>query len=342
MALLTYKKAGVDIEAGYQVIKTAKALAKKTYIPGVIGEIGSFAGFFRPNWRKYQDAVLVASTDGVGTKLKIAITAGQHKTVGLDLVAMNVDDLLAVGAKPLFLLDYFACHKLNPAQAADILAGIADGCRQAGCALLGGETAELSDMYHPDEYDLAATAVGIVERSKIIDGKKIKPGCRLIGIASSGLHSNGYTLTRKIVQAARVNIMDDQPGFTGPFWKTLLEPTRIYAKTVWPVLAKFKVYGAAHITGGGLPENVSRVLPEDCRAVIKKGSWPILPVFKWLQAKGQIKDEEMLNTFNLGLGFVLVVAKEDEQKVLSGLKEQGEKAYSIGEVVSGPSGVKIV
>lgn len=342
MGTLSYKKTGVDIEAGYQVIKSAKALAKKTHIPGVIGEIGSFAGLFRPDWKKYKDPVLVASTDGVGTKLKLAIQADKHKTIGLDLVAMNVDDLLAVGAKPLFLLDYFACHKLNPAQAADILAGIAEGCRQAGCALLGGETAELSDMYYPGDYDLAATAVGLVERSKIVDGKKIKPGCRLVGIASSGIHSNGYTLVRGIVKASRTDILASQPGFAGPFWKTLLEPTRIYARTVWPVMDKYKVHGAAHITGGGLPENVSRALPKGCQAVFKKGSWPVLPVFKWLQAKGRIRDEEMLKTFNLGLGFVLIVAKEDAAKVIAALKEQGERAYDVGEIAAGPTGVKLV
>lgn len=339
---LTYKQAGVDIDAGDEATRRIAPLARKTLRPEVIGGIGGFAGFFRVP-EGFKEPVLVSSTDGVGSKLKVAFKADRHHTVGIDLVAMGVNDLLVYGAAPLYFLDYIGISRLDPARVEAIVAGVVEGCHQAGSALIGGETAELPDLYAPGEYDLAGFAVGVVERAAIIDGRAIAVGDRILGLASSGLHSNGYSLARRIVfDVLRLEPGDPLPGVGRAVADELLEPTRIYARAVHGVLKAATVRAMAHITGGGLPGNLPRVLPEDCRAVIRRGSWPVPPVFATLQRAGRIADEEMYRTFNMGLGYVLVVPPTDVDQAMRALAHADERVFEVGEIVRGARAVELI
>ena len=330
---LTYKDSGVDITAGDDLVQKIKPLAKKTLRDGVINGIGGFGALFEIS-KKYQEPVLVSGTDGVGTKLKLAFALNKHDTVGQDLVAMSVNDILVQGAESLFFLDYFACGKLNVNVAADVVAGIAKGCELAGCALIGGETAEMPDMYPDGEYDLAGFAVGVVEKSKIINGKNIKNGDVILGLASSGVHSNGYSLVRKIVEISGVDLKSAEK-FDGEktLAQAILEPTKIYVKPVLAAInADVKIKGIAHITGGGLSENIPRVLPENVIAELQYKNWVRPKIFDWLKQNGNIADAEMARTFNCGIGLILVVAAEEVAKLTQILQDHGEKVFQIGEI----------
>ena len=332
---MTYKDAGVDIEAGNRFVDMIKPLVKSTTRPEVLTDIGGFGGLFSLNKDKYKSPVLVSSTDGVGTKLKLAFQLDRHNTVGIDLVAMCVNDLIVQGAEPLFFLDYLATGKLAPEKAAEVVAGIAEGCRQAGCALIGGETAELPGFYSDGEYDLAGFTVGVVDRDAIIDGSSIQVGEVVIGIASNGLHSNGYSLARRIAHERIDGDLDAMlPELNETLGEALLRPTRIYVKTILNLLRDFTIQGLAHITGGGLIENVPRVLPRHCKAVIRKDSWPKLPIFELLREAGNLEEHELFRTFNYGIGMVLVVRKDDADDILSRLHGLNEKAYIIGEIAA--------
>ncbi len=326
---LTYRDAGVDIDAGDALVEAIKPFAKRTLRPEVLAGIGGFGALFEVS-KKYREPVLVSGTDGVGTKLKLAFRLGVHDTVGIDLVAMSVNDILVQGAEPLFFLDYFACGKLDVAVATDVVRGIARGCELAGCALIGGETAEMPGMYAEGEYDLAGFAVGVVEKSAIVDGRDIVPGDVLLGLASSGAHSNGYSLVRGILERAKPDLGAEFHGRT--LGQALLEPTRIYVKSLLALLREMKVKGMAHITGGGLVENVPRVLPGGVQAVIEQKSWPQPPIFRWLQQEGGVADAEMHRVFNCGIGMVVVVAAEHAEAAAGFLTERGETVYHIGAV----------
>jgi len=328
-APLSYRAAGVDIVAGDALVEAIKPLARRTMRPEVLAGIGGFGALFEIS-KKYREPVLVSGTDGVGTKLKLAFRLDRHDTVGIDLVAMSVNDILVQGAEPLFFLDYFACGKLDVARATDVIKGIARGCEQAGCALIGGETAEMPGMYPEGEYDLAGFAVGVVEKSAIIDGRAIRPGDAVIGLASSGAHSNGYSLARKILDRANVDLAADFHG--RPFADVLFEPTRIYVKPLLALMRAMPVKGLAHITGGGLVENVPRVLPDEVAALLDACAWPRPPLFDWLQKEGRVADDEMHRVFNCGIGMVLVVAPEHADAALSQLRGAGEAAYRIGSI----------
>jgi len=331
----TYKEAGVDIEAGNSFVQKIKPLVKATFRPEVMTEIGGFGGLFSLNAAKYKNPVLVSGTDGVGTKLKLAFLADKHDTVGIDLVAMCVNDIIVQGAEPLFFLDYLATGHLNPDKAAQIVAGIAEGCKQAGCALIGGETAEMPGFYSDGEYDMAGFTVGVVEKDQIIDGSSITVGNKLIGIASSGLHSNGYSLARRIIfDRMGLGIHDQLPGLDTTVAETLLTPTRIYVRAVLNLLKDFRINGIAHITGGGLIDNVPRILPKLCKASFKLTSWLRPPVFELLEQHGNVEQCEMYRTFNMGVGMVLAVAEEDVEDILARLQSLGETAWLIGEVQS--------
>ena len=333
---LTYAEAGVDIDAGNRAVTLIKQAVKSTHRPGVISDIGGFGGLFGLDTTKYQQPVLVSGTDGVGTKLRVAQLTDRHDTIGIDAVAMCVNDILVQGAEPLFFLDYLAVGRLVPEQVADIVSGVAEGCRQAGCALLGGETAEMPGFYKEDEYDIAGFAVGVADKAKLLDGSNIKAGDVLIGLPSSGLHSNGYSLARKAffeVAGYDVNTHLTELGRT--VGEELLTPTRIYVKAVLPLLEQFDIVGMAHITGGGITENVPRVLPKGLAATVNLGSWPVPPVFTMLQQIGNIELAEMLRTFNMGIGLVLVVPADQQQAVLAKLQAQGETAYVLGAVTPG-------
>ncbi len=333
-----YKDSGVDIEAGYEVVRRIKKLARSTYIPGVASDIGFFGGCFAID-RKH---LLVSGADGVGTKLKLAFMMNKHDTVGIDLVAMNVDDVVACGARPLFFLDYIGCHKVELEIMEPILSGIAKGCRQAGCALIGGETAELSDLYVKGEYDLAGFAVGMVEKSKLIDGTKVRPGDKIIGLMSSGLHSNGYTLARKVFFTdAKLSVGDRLKGIDQSLGETLLTPTRIYTKSILQLVKKVKVKGIAHITGGGLPENVARLLPKGTKAMIDRFTWKPQGIFGLLQLYGRIGKDEMFKAFNMGIGMVVAVPDIEVRKAMRILEDLGEKPYLIGEIDKGKQQVEI-
>lgn len=329
----TYKEAGVDIEAGNSFVRKIKPLVKSTFRPEVMTDIGGFGGLFSLNTSKYKNPVLVSGTDGVGTKLKLAFLADRHDTVGIDLVAMCVNDIIVQGAEPLFFLDYLATGRLDPEKAAQVVSGIAEGCCQAGCALIGGETAEMPGFYADGEYDIAGFTVGVVEKDQIIDGTSIKENNLLIGIGSSGLHSNGYSLARRIIfDRMRCSISDPLPGLDATVAETLLTPTRIYVRSIMNLLKDFKINGIAHITGGGLLENVPRVLPRGCIARILRDSWEAPPIFKLLQEAGNVEQTEMYRTFNMGIGMVLVVQPEDVEDIISRLHGLGEKAWLIGEI----------
>jgi len=332
---LTYRDAGVDIDEGDRLVELIKPLARPTLRPEVLAGIGGFGGLFALDAKKYREPVLVSGTDGVGTKLKVAFMANRHGTVGQDLVAMCVNDVAVVGAEPLFFLDYFATGKLSAEQGAEVVKGIAEGCRLAGCALIGGETAELPGFYAPGEYDLAGFAVGCVERSRMVDGKAVVPGDAVVGIASSGLHSNGYSLARKALLERHP--LDARLGGLGDktLADALLEPTRIYAKDVLALLEKVAVKSFAHITGGGLPGNVPRNLPDGTRAVVDERRWPRPAIFDVVEREGQVPRDEMFRTFNMGLGLIAVVAPSDEAAVHGVLRARGLESWTVGGIEKG-------
>jgi phosphoribosylformylglycinamidine cyclo-ligase len=337
MDKLTYKKSGVDIAEGDRFVRMISPLVKKTFRPEVLTDIGSFGGLFALG--KYRNPVLVSGTDGVGTKLQIAFMTGQHTTVGIDLVAMCVNDIITSGAEPLFFLDYFATGRLQAAKAKDVIAGIVKGCRESGCALIGGETAEMPGFYKEDEYDLAGFAVGVVEKKEIIDGSRIRHGDALIGIASAGLHSNGYSLARKVFFSRarmKANVYSDELGMS--VGEELLKPTRIYARAIMALRNKVKISGMAHITGGGIPGNLPRIYGKELTAVIEKGSWPEPPVFGMIRTLGKVPDSDMKKTFNMGIGYVIVLSQEKASSAMTILKKLGYPAYLIGRIEQGGKG----
>ncbi|MCP5245351.1 MAG: phosphoribosylformylglycinamidine cyclo-ligase [Burkholderiales bacterium] len=328
-APLSYRDAGVDIDAGDRLVRNIKPFAKRTLRPEVLTGIGGFGALFEIS-KKYQNPVLVSGTDGVGTKLKLAFQLNKHDSIGIDLVAMSVNDILVFGAEPLFFLDYYACGKLNVDTATAVVSGIATGCEQAGCALIGGETAEMPDMYPAGEYDLAGFAVGVVEKDQIINGSTIQPGDAVIGLASNGAHSNGYSLIRKIINDNRIDLSQDFHG--KPISDAIMAPTRIYAKSLLTLIKRVSVKGLAHITGGGLVENLPRILPANTAAVLHKKAWEILPLFHWLQQLGNVDEAEMFRVFNCGIGMVAIVAADQTEAAIKCLQENGEIAYHMGEI----------
>jgi phosphoribosylformylglycinamidine cyclo-ligase len=343
---LSYRDAGVDIDAGDALVERIKPFAKRTMRPEVLTGIGGFGALVELP-KRYKEPVLVSGTDGVGTKLKLAFALNRHDTVGIDLVAMSVNDVLVQGAEPLFFLDYFACGRLDVAVAADVIKGIAAGCEQAGCALIGGETAEMPGMYPEGEYDLAGFCVGVVEKSRVIDGRAIAPGDAVLGLASSGAHSNGYSLIRRILERTgwegKGPIPSPKPDLAAdfhgrPLADALLAPTRIYVKPVLALLQEVPVKGLAHITGGGLVENIPRCLPDGVRAALDAGAWPLPPLFRWLQEQGGVADAEMHRVFNCGIGMVLVVAERDAARATERLRAAGETAHRIGVIERRPDG----
>uniref|UniRef100_B1XRT4 Phosphoribosylformylglycinamidine cyclo-ligase n=1 Tax=Polynucleobacter necessarius subsp. necessarius (strain STIR1) TaxID=452638 RepID=B1XRT4_POLNS len=334
---LSYRDAGVDIDAGDALVGRIKPLAKKTMREGVLAGIGGFIGGFGALFevpKRYKEPVLVSGTDGVGTKLRLAFEWNRHETIGQDLVAMSVNDILVQGAEPLFFLDYFACGKLTVDTAAIVVGGIAKGCELSGCALIGGETAEMPGMYPPGEYDLAGFAVGAVEKSKIITGATIVPGDVVVAIGSSGAHSNGYSLVRKIIECAGAKPTDDLGG--RPLGDVVMAPTEIYVKPLLTLISEINVKGMAHITGGGLVDNVPRVLPENIQAVLHRDSWQMPELFRWLQMKGGVADAEMVRVFNCGIGMVVIVSPDQADAAIKSLTAQGLKAWTVGEVVERP------
>jgi phosphoribosylformylglycinamidine cyclo-ligase len=332
---ISYRDAGVDIDAGDALVEAIKPFAKRTLRPEVLAGIGGF-GALAEIPKRYREPVLVSGTDGVGTKLKLAFRLGRHDTVGIDLVAMSVNDVLTQGAEPLFFLDYFACGKLDVAVATEVVRGIARGCELAGCALIGGETAEMPGMYAEGEYDLAGFAVGVVEKSAIVDGRDIVPGDVVLGLASSGAHSNGYSLVRRILERSAPDLRADFHG--RPLGEALLEPTRIYVKPVLALVREVRVKGLAHITGGGLVENLPRVLPEKTKAVILRSAWTRPPLFQWLQREGAVDEAEMLRVFNCGIGMALVVGEDDAGAAQRSLAASGETVFRIGRIGSRRAG----
>ncbi|MBF8258320.1 MAG: purM [Actinobacteria bacterium] len=336
---VTYAAAGVNIDEGERMVSLIRPMVRSTHRKEVLGDIGSFAGFFRLPSRRYRNPVLVSGTDGVGTKVKVASMAGKLDTVGIDLVAMCVNDILVHGAEPIFFLDYYATGKLSARDGARVVSGIAEGCRQAGCALLGGETAEMPSVYAPGEFDLAGFAVGLVERRSIIDGRAVLPGDILIGLCSSGLHSNGYSLARKVVfDLMKKKIHSRIPEWSATVADELLKPTRIYVRPVLSLLRKVRIRSMAHITGGGILGNVPRTLPDGVTAVIEKGTWPVPPVFGTLVREARLPEEEAYRTFNMGIGMVLAVRAADAARALRHLRRAGESAHPIGEVITGRKG----
>jgi phosphoribosylformylglycinamidine cyclo-ligase len=330
---ISYKEAGVDIDKADAFVDSIRPLVKATHRTGVIGEIGGFGGLFHLDVEKYRNPVLVSATDGVGTKIKIAVLMDRHHTIGIDLVAMCVNDIITCGANPLFFLDYLAMGQLSTETAIQIVEGITNGCRQARCSLIGGETAEMPGMYQPGDYDLAGFVVGVVEREHLVDGSDIAVGHCLIGLASSGLHANGYSLVRKVLlEQGNYSVFDDIPGLPEPLGEELLRPTRIYVETVLNLLRDFSLSGICHITGGGLSGNLPRILPRSCQAVISLASWPVPPIFKLLQDEGNIPQAEMLRTFNNGIGLVLAVEEGLVDDILLRLKGLHQEAWVIGAV----------
>ena len=337
---LSYSDAGVNIDEGDRLVDAIKPLAKSTRRPGADAALGGFGGAFDLKAAGFKDPVLISGTDGVGTKLRIAIDTDKLDTVGIDLVAMCVNDLVVAGAEPLFFLDYYATGALNIDIAADVVTGIGRGCELAGCALVGGETAEMPGMYEGEDYDLAGFCVGVVEKSKIIDGSNVGPGDLLLGLPSSGPHSNGYSLIRKILEVSNANLQQDMAGQT--LATALLAPTTIYVKSLLQLFAEVDVKALSHITGGGLLENLPRVLPDSCSANINTSSWAIPPVFQWLQEQGNVADAEMYRTFNCGVGMVICIAAADREQALSNLEASGQQAWVIGEITAGSNEVKLV
>ncbi len=339
--MTTYREAGVDVEAGYESVKLMKNHVKRTFRPEVMTELGGFGGLFSLDKSKYEQPVLVSGTDGVGTKLKVAFLTDKHDTVGIDCVAMCVNDIVCSGAEPLFFLDYIAVGKNYPEKVAQIVKGVADGCVMSGCSLIGGETAEMPGFYPVDEYDLAGFTVGIVDKNKIIDGKKIKAGDKLIGLPSSGIHSNGYSLVRKLINPTENNLKEYVEKLGCTLGEELLKPTKIYVKTILDLIDKFEIKGISHITGGGFIENIPRMIPEGLRVKIQKGTWPVLPIFDLLRDLGNMADKDIFNTFNMGIGMILAVDAQKAEEIITYLDSQGEKAYLIGSIAEGEAGVDI-
>jgi phosphoribosylformylglycinamidine cyclo-ligase len=339
---LTYADAGVSIEAGNALVRTIGPLARSTARPGATAELGGFGGFFDLKAAGYNDPLLVAANDGVGTKLKLAIDTGRHDGVGIDLVAMCANDLVVQGAEPLFFLDYYATGKLDREVAAAVVASIAEGCRRAGCALIGGETAEMPGMYAGGDYDLAGFCVGAVDRDKVLTGAGIRSGDLILGLGSSGVHSNGFSLVRRIIEQNRWKLDEHFPFEDGrSLGELLLEPTRIYVRALLPLVQQGRIRGLAHITGGGLLENIPRVLPDNCHAFIDPGRWTLPPIFSLLQEGGRIAPEEMARTFNCGIGMAVIVAADEADAVASGLEGAGETVFQIGRIDTGPRGCTV-
>ncbi len=338
----SYKKAGVDVTAGYQSVELIKEAVRSTYNEGVVSDLGGFGGLYALNTKEMKEPILVSGTDGVGTKLKLAFLMDKHDTIGQDCVAMCVNDIVCCGAKPLFFLDYMALGKNVPEVVATIVKGVADGCKMAGCSLIGGETAEMPGFYKQGEYDLAGFSVGVVEKEKMIDSQNIEIGDQVIGIASSGVHSNGFSLVRKIFDIKEENINKQQEELGMSLGEALLTPTKIYVKAILELLENVKVKGISHITGGGFYENMPRMLREGVSLKIQKDSYPVLPIFKLIQKVGNIPERDMYNTFNMGIGMAVIVKKEEVQKAIEILEQQGEKAYVIGEVIEGQKDIEIV
>ncbi|BBB92337.1 MAG TPA: phosphoribosylformylglycinamidine cyclo-ligase [Methylomusa anaerophila] len=333
---LTYRDAGVNIDAGNRAVELIKRHVRSTYRPEVLGDIGGFGGLFSLNAGKYRQPVLVSGTDGVGTKLRLAFMMDKHDTIGQDAVAMCVNDILVQGAEPLFFLDYLAVGKLDPEKVAAIVSGVALGCRESGCALIGGETAEMAGFYPDGEYDIAGFAVGVVDKDSIITGETIRPGDVLIGLPSSGLHSNGFSLVRKICFEIKKMAVDVYiPEFGRTLGEELLEPTRLYPKVCLPLLERFEVKGMVHVTGGGFYDNIPRVLPDNCGVEVDAAAWPVPPVFKLVQQWGRVARPEMYRTFNMGIGMIFVVPAEQTDTILDYLSSRQEKAYIIGKVTTG-------
>jgi phosphoribosylformylglycinamidine cyclo-ligase len=340
---IDYRASGVDIDAGNETVRRIKSLAKSTFTPGVLSDIGSFGGLFALDPARYEQPVLVASTDGVGTKLKVAFMTGRHDTVGADLVNHCVDDILVQGAEPLFFLDYLATGRLSPDVAEQVIAGVARGCRENGCALLGGETAEMPGFYADGEYDIAGTIVGVVERSKIVDGRAIVVGDALIGLASAGLHTNGYSLARRVMfDMCRFSPDQSVPELGTTAGSALLAPHRSYLSAVRPLIEAGMVKGMAHITGGGISENLPRILPDGTAADINRSSWVVPPIFRLLQERGDIADDEMFRAFNMGIGLIIACAASDEDRVISTLARGGEGGIRLGRVAAGERDVRYV
>ncbi len=337
----SYKAAGVDVVAGYEAVKLMKPHVESTFIPGVIGSLGGFGGLFAPNFAGMEKPILVSGTDGVGTKLKLAFLLDKHDTIGIDAVAMCVNDIVCCGAQPLFFLDYIAVGKNVPEKVANIVIGIAEGCRQAGCALIGGETAEMPGFYPVDEYDVAGFAVGMVDEPKMIDGSRLCAGDVLIGVASSGVHSNGYSLVRKTLGINEKSVRKYIDEFGKTLGEELLTPTKIYVKTVQNLIGKVDVKAISHITGGGFYENIPRMLKDGICADIEKAAAPVLPIFDLIAKTGNIPERDMYNTFNMGVGMVMAVAKEDADKALALIAEAGQQAYIIGECKEGEKGISL-
>lgn len=338
----SYKQAGVDVTAGYQSVELMKEAVKSTYKEGVISDLGGFGGLYALNTQKIKEPILVSGTDGVGTKLKLAFLMDKHDTIGQDCVAMCVNDIVCCGAKPLFFLDYMALGKNVPEVVATIVKGVAEGCKMAECSLVGGETAEMPGFYKQGEYDLAGFSVGVVDKEKMINSETIEVGDQVIGIASSGVHSNGFSLIRKIFHINEENIKENKEELGMSLGEALLTPTKIYVKAILALLEKVQVKGISHITGGGFYENMPRMLKEDVSLKIQKDSYPILPIFKLIQKEGNIPERDMYNTFNMGIGMAVIVKKEEAQKAIEILEAQGEKAYVIGEVIKGKKEIEII
>lgn len=339
--MANYKEAGVDVHAGYKAVELMKRHVARTMRAEVLTDIGGFGGLFSLENINIKKPVLVSGTDGVGTKLKLAFALDKHDTVGIDCVAMCVNDVVCSGAAPLFFLDYIATGKLNPYKVESIVKGISEGCLMAGCALIGGETAEMPGFYPENEYDLAGFCVGIADKDKIIDGKSIKSGDKLIGIASSGVHSNGFSLVRKLFSDNKQALDEYYEELNAPIGEVLLTPTKIYVKAILKLIENFDIKGIAHITGGGFIENIPRMIPEGLKAVIHKGTWPVLPIFKLISEKGNVSEMDMYNTFNMGIGMVLAVDAGVSEKVIGCINELGEKAYLIGEIAEGEGRIEI-
>jgi phosphoribosylformylglycinamidine cyclo-ligase len=337
----SYKAAGVDVTAGYRAVELIKSHVARTAVPGVLSGIGGFGGLFEPDLTGIAHPVLVSGTDGVGTKLKIAFLMDRHDTVGIDCVAMCVNDVVCGGAKPLFFLDYIATGKNVPERIEQIVAGVAEGCVQAGCALVGGETAEMPGFYPADEYDLAGFCVGLADRDRMIDGSRVAPGDALIGLASSGVHSNGFSLVRRIFGVTAEKLATYVDELSATIGETLLTPTKIYVRPALTLIGAVDVHGISHITGGGFYENIPRMLPKNAKAVIRKGSFPVPPIFNVIGRTGKIPERDMFNTFNMGIGMCAAVPASQADRALALLREQGEQAYLIGEVAEGENGVEI-
>lgn len=340
---LDYKDAGVDVEAGYKSVKLIKEHVKSTFRKEVLGDIGGFGGMFSLANLQMKEPVLISGTDGVGTKLKLAFIQDKHTTVGIDCVAMCVNDVICNGAQPLFFLDYIACGKNVPERIAEIVSGIAEGCRQAGCALIGGETAEMPGFYTQNEYDMAGFAVGVVDKEKIIDGRNIVEGDIIIGLPSSGIHSNGYSLVRKVFRPSETSCKEFVTSLNETLGEALLKPTKIYVKEILNLIQKVEIKGISNITGGGFIENIPRCLPKNKNlcAYIEEGTWPVLPIFDLMQKTGDINRMSMYNTFNMGIGMICVVSKENADTTLNILHEMGEEGYIIGKIISSEKEVEI-